>query len=55
MAENYILFTIAGTNYALRTRDVAHIEMVEQITGVLYVAVLIARLTGIYRPDPPPS
>lgn len=34
MAENYILFTIAGTNYALRTRDVAHIEMVEQITGV---------------------
>jgi len=34
MAENYILFTIAGTHYALRTRDVAHIEMVEQITGV---------------------
>lgn len=34
MGENYILFTIAGTTYALRTRDVAHIEMVEQITGV---------------------
>lgn len=34
MTENYILFTIAGTAYALRTRDVAHIEMVEQITGV---------------------
>ena len=34
MAENYILFTLAGTTYALRTRDVAHIEMVEQITGV---------------------
>ncbi len=34
MAENYILFSLAGTTYALRTRDVAHIEMVEQITGV---------------------
>lgn len=34
MADNYILFTLAGTTYALRTRDVAHIEMVEQITGV---------------------
>jgi purine-binding chemotaxis protein CheW len=34
MAENYILFTLAGTTYALRTRDVDHIEMVEQITGV---------------------
>lgn len=34
MTENYILFTIAGTTYALRTRDVAHIEMIEQITGV---------------------
>ena len=29
--------------------------MLEQITGVLYVAVLIARLTGIYQPDPPRS
>jgi purine-binding chemotaxis protein CheW len=34
MAENFILFTLAGTTYALRTRDVAHIEMVEQVTGV---------------------
>ena len=34
MTESYILFTIAGTTYALRTRDVAHIEMIEQITGV---------------------
>jgi purine-binding chemotaxis protein CheW len=34
MTESYILFTIAGTAYALRTRDVAHVEMVEQITGV---------------------
>lgn len=34
MTETYILFTLAGTTYALRTRDVAHIEMVEQITAV---------------------
>lgn len=34
MGDNYILFTLAGTTYALRTRDVAHIEMIEQITGV---------------------
>jgi purine-binding chemotaxis protein CheW len=34
MGHNFILFTLAGTTYALRTRDVAHIEMVEQITGV---------------------
>jgi purine-binding chemotaxis protein CheW len=34
MADNYILFTLAGTTYALRTRDVAHVEMIEQITGV---------------------
>lgn len=34
MADNFILFLVAGTTYALRTRDVAHIEMVEQITGV---------------------
>jgi purine-binding chemotaxis protein CheW len=34
MIDNYILFTIAATTYALRTRDVAHIEMVEQITAV---------------------
>lgn len=34
MTENFILFTLAGTTYALRTADVAHIEMVEQVTGV---------------------
>lgn len=34
MADNFILFLLAGTTYALRTRDVAHVEMVEQITGV---------------------
>lgn len=34
MTDNYILFMLAGTTYALRTRDVTHIEMVEQITSV---------------------
>lgn len=32
--ETFILFSVAGTTYALRSRDVAHIEMVEQITAV---------------------
>jgi purine-binding chemotaxis protein CheW len=34
MADNFILFNLAGTTYALRTREVAHVEMVEQVTGV---------------------
>jgi purine-binding chemotaxis protein CheW len=33
-ADNYILFTVAGTSYALPSQDVAHVEMVEQITRV---------------------
>ena len=33
-ADNYILFTVAGTAYALPSQDVAHVEMVEQITKV---------------------
>lgn len=34
MTEPFILFTVAGTTYALRSRDVAHIEMIEQVTAV---------------------
>jgi len=33
-ADNYILFVVAGTSYALPSQDVAHVEMVEQITRV---------------------
>jgi purine-binding chemotaxis protein CheW len=33
-ADNYILFTVAGTSYGLPSQDVAHVEMVEQITRV---------------------
>jgi purine-binding chemotaxis protein CheW len=34
MSESFILFTVAGTTYALPSRQVAHIEMVEQVTPV---------------------
>jgi purine-binding chemotaxis protein CheW len=34
MTDPFILFTVAGTTYGLRSRDVAHIEMVEQDTAV---------------------
>lgn len=34
MTDKFILFTVAETTYALRTSDVAHVEMVEQVTGV---------------------
>ena len=33
-SDHFILFLVAGTTYALPTKDVAHIEMVEQITRV---------------------
>jgi purine-binding chemotaxis protein CheW len=32
--DHYILFTVAGTTYALPSAQVAHIEMVDQITRV---------------------
>jgi purine-binding chemotaxis protein CheW len=32
--DTFILFGVAGTTYALRSRDVAHVEMVEQVTAV---------------------
>jgi len=32
--ETFILFGVAGTTYAVRSRDVAHVEMVEQVTAV---------------------
>ena len=32
--DQYILFTVAGTTYALPSHQVAHVEMVEQITRV---------------------
>ena len=32
--DHFILFVVAGTTYALPSQDVAHVEMVEQITRV---------------------
>src|SRR5687767_12599524 len=32
--DQFILFTVAGTTYALPSNQVAHVEMVEQITRV---------------------
>ena len=33
-ADNYILFDVAGTSYALPSQAVAHVEMVDQVTRV---------------------
>jgi purine-binding chemotaxis protein CheW len=34
MKDNYILFTVASTTYGLASRDVAHVELVEDVTRV---------------------
>jgi purine-binding chemotaxis protein CheW len=34
MSETFILFALAGTTYAIRTRDVQHMEMVDEVTPV---------------------
>jgi purine-binding chemotaxis protein CheW len=34
MKDNYILFTVAATTYAVSSQDVAHVELVEDITRV---------------------
>ena len=33
-SDHHILFTVAGTTYALPSQDVAHVEMVDQVTRV---------------------
>ena len=40
-AETFILFSVAGTTYALRSRDVAHVEMIEQVTAVPNAAAFV--------------
>lgn len=32
--ETFILFSVANTTYALRSREVAHVEMIDQVTAV---------------------
>jgi purine-binding chemotaxis protein CheW len=34
LKNNYIVFSVAGTSYALPSQDVAHVELVEQVTRV---------------------
>jgi purine-binding chemotaxis protein CheW len=34
MTDNYIIFSVAGTSYALASQDVAHIEMLDEVTRV---------------------
>jgi chemotaxis signal transduction protein len=34
LKNNYIIFLVAGTSYALPSQEVAHVELVEQITRV---------------------
>jgi len=34
MTEPFILFTVAGTTYALRSTQVAHVELIEHVTPV---------------------
>jgi purine-binding chemotaxis protein CheW len=34
MTDNYIIFSIAGTSYAIPSPDVGHIEMIEEVTRV---------------------
>ena len=34
MKDNYILFTVAATTYGVSSQDVAHVELVEDITRV---------------------
>jgi purine-binding chemotaxis protein CheW len=39
--ETFILFSVAGATYALRSRDVAHVEMIEQVTAVPNAAAFV--------------
>jgi len=39
--STFILFTVAGTTYAVRSRDVAHVEMVERVTAVPNAAAFV--------------
>jgi purine-binding chemotaxis protein CheW len=34
MTDNYIIFSVAGTSYAIPSESVGHIEMIEEVTRV---------------------
>ena len=39
--DHYILFTVAGTTYGLPSHEVAHVEMVDQVTRVPNAAAFV--------------
>jgi purine-binding chemotaxis protein CheW len=47
MAETFILFTVAGANYAVRSDEVEMIEMVESITRVPRTAAFVEGVTSV--------
>ena len=56
LAVSFGTLTTAGfSGIVPATHHARSLLILEEITGVLYVAVLIARLTGIYQRDPPSS
>ena len=52
-SDHYILFIVAGTTYALPSHEVAHVEMVEQITRVPNAAGIRRRRRVLARPGRP--
>jgi purine-binding chemotaxis protein CheW len=40
-SNHYILFLVAGTTYAIPSHDVAHVEMIDQITSVPNAAAFV--------------
>ena len=40
-SETFILFAVGGTTYAVRSRDVTHVEMLDQVTAVPNAAAFV--------------
>ena len=40
-SDHYILFLVAGTTYAIPSQNVAHVEMVDQVTAVPNAAAFV--------------
>ena len=56
LAVSFGTLTTAGfSNIVPATHKARSLLILEQLNGVLYIAVMIARLTGIYQPKPPQS
>lgn len=56
LAVSFGTLTTAGySGLVAATHHARSLLILEQLNGVLYIAVLIARLTGMYQPGPPQS